>query len=74
MVDLNGKRQEWQGVALIPFIDEVRLRVAMAPLDKKLTEDEGKSQTNSFSQRIRRKFIIHARNMRTWRNSIKRSR
>ena len=24
-IDLNGKRQEWEAVVLIPFIDEVRL-------------------------------------------------
>lgn len=23
--DLNGKRQEWEAVVLIPFIDEVRI-------------------------------------------------
>ncbi|XP_046395916.1 5'-3' exoribonuclease 1 [Ischnura elegans] len=40
LTDLNGKRQEWEAVVLIPFIDEVRLLAAMAPLEGMLTEEE----------------------------------
>ncbi|PVV00689.1 hypothetical protein BB560_004917 [Smittium megazygosporum] len=39
-VDLNGKRYSWQGVALLPFIDEKRLIEALEPLQDQLTESE----------------------------------
>ncbi|PSN30434.1 5'-3' exoribonuclease 1, partial [Blattella germanica] len=38
--DLNGKKQEWEAVVLIPFIDEVSLLNAMAPCAALLTEEE----------------------------------
>ncbi|GJE84895.1 5'-3' exoribonuclease 2 [Phanerochaete sordida] len=41
-VDMNGKRMAWQGVALLPFIDEKRLLDAMGPRYTGLTEDEEK--------------------------------
>ncbi|XP_072761689.1 5'-3' exoribonuclease 1 isoform X2 [Anoplolepis gracilipes] len=38
--DLNGKKQEWEAVVLIPFIDEKLLLAAMEPHLSKLTPDE----------------------------------
>ena len=39
-IDMNGKKMAWQGVALLPFIDEKRLLEAMAIEYPNLTEDE----------------------------------
>lgn len=39
-IDMNGKKMVWQGVALLPFIDEKRLLDAMAEPYKDITEDE----------------------------------
>ncbi|KAL2004134.1 hypothetical protein VTN02DRAFT_6598 [Thermoascus thermophilus] len=39
-VDLNGKKFAWQGVVLLPFIDENRLLKAMEKKYPLLTEDE----------------------------------
>ena len=38
--DLNGKTQDWEALVLISFIDENRLRDAMAPLLPKLSPAE----------------------------------
>lgn len=38
--DLNGKKQDWEAVVLIPFIDERRLLDAMAECEHLLTADE----------------------------------
>lgn len=47
-VDLNGKKFAWQGVALLPFIDEKRLLDAMATKYPLLTEDE--RRRNAFGE------------------------
>ncbi|XP_047139268.1 5'-3' exoribonuclease 1 isoform X1 [Hydra vulgaris] len=44
--DLNGKQQDWEGVVLIPFIDETRLLKAVRENCSRLTEEE--KQRNSF--------------------------
>ena len=41
-IDMNGKRMAWQGVVLLPFIDEKRLLDAMAPRYTNLTDDENR--------------------------------
>lgn len=39
-IDLNGKKFAWQGVALLPFVDEKRLFKALKPYYGMLTEEE----------------------------------
>ncbi|KAL1114837.1 hypothetical protein AAG570_007661 [Ranatra chinensis] len=39
-VDLNGKKYAWQGVALLPFVNEIRLKQALKPLEHLLTPEE----------------------------------
>uniref|UniRef100_A0A6C0JDZ3 Uncharacterized protein n=1 Tax=viral metagenome TaxID=1070528 RepID=A0A6C0JDZ3_9ZZZZ len=39
-IDLNGKKYEWQGVTLLPFIDEERVKQALQNVDSLLTESE----------------------------------
>ncbi|CAH0728655.1 unnamed protein product, partial [Brenthis ino] len=39
-IDLNGKKFAWQGVALLPFVDEARLFKALEPYYKDLTQAE----------------------------------
>lgn len=47
-IDLNGKKFAWQGVALLPFVDERRLIKAVKPLYESLTEAESKSNHEVF--------------------------
>jgi len=39
-IDLNGKKFAWQGVALLPFVDEKRLKDSLTTVYPLLTEDE----------------------------------
>ncbi|XP_047138375.1 5'-3' exoribonuclease 2 isoform X1 [Hydra vulgaris] len=39
-IDLNGKKFAWQGVALLPFVDEKRLHRTLVSVYNDLTEDE----------------------------------
>ncbi|KAJ1346905.1 5'-3' exoribonuclease 2 [Parelaphostrongylus tenuis] len=39
-IDLNGKKFAWQGVALLPFVDEVRLLKTLESVQHTLTEEE----------------------------------
>lgn len=44
--DLNGKKQEWEAVVLIPFIDEKHLINAMTPYDSQLATEERRRNTH----------------------------
>jgi 5'-3' exoribonuclease 2 len=44
-IDLNGKKAAWMGVALLPFIDEERLHVALEKVYPDLTEEEKASNS-----------------------------
>ncbi|KAE8222002.1 hypothetical protein CF319_g4734 [Tilletia indica] len=44
-IDMNGKKMAWQGVALLPFIDEKRLLDALKDGYPKLTTDEQRRNT-----------------------------
>ncbi|KAI1897388.1 hypothetical protein AGOR_G00082790 [Albula goreensis] len=41
-IDLNGKKYAWQGVALLPFVDERRLRAALEGVYPDLSPEETK--------------------------------
>ncbi|GLV41654.1 pacman [Carabus blaptoides fortunei] len=44
--DLNGKKQEWEAVVLIPFIAEDTLLDAMAPCNERLSSEEVQRNTH----------------------------
>ncbi|XP_065556350.1 5'-3' exoribonuclease 2 homolog [Artemia franciscana] len=45
MIDLNGKNFAWQGVALLPFVDEKRLKETLKKHEHLLTSQEKKRNT-----------------------------
>lgn len=49
-IDMNGKKMAWQGVALLPFIDENRLLHALHKRYAQLTDDE--VRRNSFGRNV----------------------
>ncbi|XP_041976065.1 5'-3' exoribonuclease 1 isoform X2 [Aricia agestis] len=44
--DLNGKKNDWEAVVLIPFIDEANLLSAMTPCYQRLTDEELKRNSH----------------------------
>ncbi|KAI6154652.1 exonuclease II [Pisolithus tinctorius] len=49
--DLNGKKQEWEAIVKIPFIDQNRLLRAMSSREHRLTDEE--RQRNQFGTSTR---------------------
>lgn len=54
-IDMNGQKQEWRGVALLPFIDEKKLLSTIRPLHEKLTGKEKKR--NTFGKDL---YLVHS--------------
>lgn len=50
-IDLNGKKFAWQGVALLPFVDERRLIRALKPYYKLLTPEESQYSSQYFENK-----------------------
>ncbi|QRW17639.1 5'-3' exoribonuclease [Rhizoctonia solani] len=48
-LDMNGKKQEWEAVVKVPFIDQKRLLSSMATLEHRLTEEEKRRNTWGMS-------------------------
>ncbi|KAJ3119413.1 hypothetical protein HK100_000328 [Physocladia obscura] len=48
-LDLNGKKQDWEAIVKIPFIDEVRLIRTLKAREAQLTKDEVKRNTLGHS-------------------------
>lgn len=60
-IDLNGKKFAWQGVALLPFVDERRLIKAIQPYYKLLTPAESERETNEIQMTFFFTIKIHSR-------------
>ncbi|GAA5858509.1 hypothetical protein JCM8547_007340 [Rhodosporidiobolus lusitaniae] len=64
--DLNGKKQDWEAIVKIPFIDEKRLLDTMATRAPKLTAEE--NARNSFGNSTR--FVFDDELDRTYPSSL----
>jgi len=51
-LDMNGKKQDWEAVVKIPFIDEERLLKAMKSREHRLTKDQAAMERIGQSHRI----------------------
>ncbi|KAF5326675.1 hypothetical protein D9619_004005 [Psilocybe cf. subviscida] len=51
--DLNGKKQDWEAIVKIPFIDEKRLLKAMAAREHRLTDEEKRRNSTGTSTKFR---------------------
>ena len=49
-IDMNGKKMSWQGIPLLPFIDEKRLLDAVQKKYELLTPDEKSRNTNKEAE------------------------
>ena len=57
-VDLNGKRHEWQGVALLPFVDEKRLHRTLDAVYSTITVEEQNRNKRDYDR-----LYIHKDNL-----------
>lgn len=57
-VDLNGKRHQWQGVALLPFVDEKRLHRTLEHVYSTLTVEEQQRNKRDYDR-----LYIHSSNL-----------
>lgn len=48
-IDMNGKKMQWQGVALLPFIEQDRLLAAIRSKQDQLTDDEKRRNSHGVN-------------------------
>lgn len=48
-IDMNGKKMQWQGVALLPFIEQDRLLSAIRSKQGQLTDDEKRRNSHGVN-------------------------
>ena len=48
-IDMNGKKMQWQGVALLPFIEQDRLLSAIRSKEDQLTDDEKRRNSHGVN-------------------------
>lgn len=61
-IDMNGQKQAWRGVALLPFVDIGRLQRAITPLRPTLTNEE------KNRDRVGDAIVLTRENRRIWKN------